>query len=421
MGYAISELPASSFLVFDRELRFALVRGEALLDNDMNPADFEGRLASEALSPDRWAVYEPMYRAALRGESTEGEVRSPDGRREYLVRTRPVIDHDGTILGGVLAASEITALRSAQRRALESERRFALAMQVAPIGMAVVSLDRIFVEVNDALCQMLSAQPSDLIGQSLSLVLHPDDDPRDLAARAAVIAGDSVGATQEKRLVSLDGRELWVQHSVGLLRDSAGEPLHYVSQFVDVSEARQTRRRLEDLAARDQLTQLHNRLSLDRLVTGWFGPGQPATAVLFIDLDGFKRVNDSLGHVAGDQVLRVVADRLANRLRPDDVVARFGGDEFVVAIRGSDLEQMGAVSRHLHDAMSQAMTVEGQQVTIGLSIGAALARPGEEFGNVLRRADRCLYRAKAAGGFCTVVDETIVDELAVEPSAGTRR
>lgn len=229
VGYAISELPASSFLVFDLEMRFALVRGEAVLDNDMNPADFEGRLANEALPAERWAIYEPMYRAALRGESTESEVSSPDGRREYLVRARPVIDDDGIILGGVLAASEITALRSAQRRASESERRFALAMQVAPIGMAVVSLDRTFVEVNDALCQMLGVQPVDLIGRSLSLVLHPDDDSRDLAARAAVMAGDSVGATQEKRLLARDGRELWVQHSVGLLRNSAGEPLHYVS------------------------------------------------------------------------------------------------------------------------------------------------------------------------------------------------
>jgi diguanylate cyclase (GGDEF)-like protein/PAS domain S-box-containing protein len=406
ISLALNELPDSAILVFDTDMRFVLTRGAAIGDNLMDPSDLEGRLAAEAMPPQRWDLYRPMYEAALRGEEGEREVPSPDGTRTYLIRVEPVADTNGTILGGILIATEITDLREAQRQALASERRFALAMKVAPIGMAVVSLDREFVEVNRSLCQMLAAEPRDLIGESLSRVIHPDDEDADLQLRAAVLAGESEGITCEKRLRTLDGRQLWVQHSVGLVRDGDGSPVHYVSQFADVTEAYESKKRLERLATRDQLTQLLNRGSLDRAASPLFGATGAGVAVLFIDLDGFKRVNDTLGHTAGDHVLKVVADRLAHRLRPTDLIARYGGDEFVVVIPNSGAEQGAAVAQHLHDALAAPVRVDGHDVRVGLSIGVALSEGGETFEQVLRRADRYLYQAKAAGGFCTVPDDS---------------
>ena len=200
VSLALNELPDAAILVFDTDMRVVLCRGAAITDNRMNPADFEGRLAAEALAPDRWELYRPLYEAALRGEPSEREVPSPDGTRVYLIRVEPVVDDAGVIMGGMLVATEITALREAQRQALASERRFALAMKVAPIGMAVVSLERVFVEVNRSLCQMLGAQPRDLIGESLTRIIHPDDEAADLQLRAAVLAGESEGITSEKRL-----------------------------------------------------------------------------------------------------------------------------------------------------------------------------------------------------------------------------
>ncbi len=189
------------------------------------------------------------------------------------------------------------------------------------------------------------------------------------------------------------------------LRDETGAPVHYVSQFADVTEAHETKQRLEHLAALDQLTQLPNRGALDRTVSPMFGGTRAGGAVLFIDLDGFKQVNDTWGHTAGDHVLKVVADRLAHRLRPGDLIARFGGDEFVVVIPDSGPDQGTSVAQHLHEALDTPLTVDNHEVTVGLSIGLAVAHPGESFSDVLRRADRCLYRAKAAGGFRTVADD----------------
>ena len=404
VGHALNELPHATFLVFDTDLRFILVRGAAVQENGMDPDQFEGALGVDCLPPERWALYEPMYRAALAGVDSERQVVSPDGVREYLLRTRPVVDDDGTIIGGVLVATDISDVKSAQRRALESERRFSLAMRSAPIGMAVVSLDRTLLEVNHALCHMLDAEPRELVGQSLMCVLHPDDDARDLAVRSIVLAGDEDAVTTEKRLRTLHGGEIWVQHSVALLRDENDEPLHYVSQFVDITEARYARLQLERLAARDQLTQLPNRLSLERQTGEWFKDASGTAGVLFLDLDGFKFVNDTLGHAAGDQVLTITAHRLSHRLRPGDLIARYGGDEFIVAIRSTDTDSVRTIADHLHQAMSAPIDLDGGDVTVGLSIGAAIALPGEDLDAVLRRADQALYGAKEAGGRCTVFD-----------------
>lgn len=393
VAHALSELPDASLAVFDRDLRFALVRGEALSDNGMNPEDFEGRLASEALAPERWALHEPTYRGALQGETTVRDVTSPDGTREYLLRCRPVIAA-GEVIGGVMIATEITQLRAAQRLALESERRFSLAMRAAPIGMAVVSLTRTFVEVNEALCAMLDAEPVDLIGESLDVVIHHADQAGDVANRERVLAGEEESITTEKRLRSLSGSEVWVQHSIGLVRDEDDRPVHFVSQFVDVTEARRARRELERLAAHDPLTDLKNRAAFEQAVSEW----SEGAALLFIDIDGFKAVNDQLGHASGDRVLSIVAKRLAGRLRNSDLLARFGGDEFVVAIRGADTERARVVASHFHDAMRTPVDLEGSTVTVGLSIGVAAQAPDESFGEVLRRADQAMYVAKQAGG-----------------------
>ncbi len=403
VALGLNELPASSIVIFDQDQRFVLVRGGAVLDNGFAPADFEGRLASESLAPERYAGYRPMYEAALAGQTVQREVISPDGTRTYALTCSPVLDSGGRVLGGVLSATEITRLRASQKREAESAARFKLAMESAPIGMATLSMDRTFLEVNDALCQMLGRSRAALIGHSLTAVIHPLDNDADLAVRAKVLHGSERWAKTEKRLIRGDGSEIWVNHSVGVVDGENGEPVSYVSQFADITEARAKQSRLQILADSDRLTGLPNRGALQQTLDTVF----PATAeqpvtIVFIDVDDFKRLNDVYGHQVGDQSLIEVAHRLQARVRDDDLLARFGGDEFVLLTRTPPSALPELCSR-LIASLRDPLHLQDVTVEATLSIGAACSRPGDDYESVLGRADEGLYEAKGSGGDTFVI------------------
>lgn len=394
----LDELPDAALLIFDTDLRFVMARGAAVQHGGKRPDEMEGRLAAEALEPKRWAFYRPRYEAALRGEVTIDEVTSPDGRRAYAVRYGPIRESDGTIVGGSVMATEVTQLRQSQRAQYEADRRFRLAWTSAPIGMALVSLDRHLLEVNLAFAQMLGEDPDALVGRSLTDIIHPSDQQTDLELRSRVLAGDDEWVVTEKRLTTPNGATLWVQHSLGLMRTEDGEPAYFVSQFVDISEARVARESLRQMATTDSLTGLPNRMDLIERAGEWLTAGEPV-AVLFCDLDGFKQVNDLNGHVVGDEVLTAVARRLVAKVRATDLIARFGGDEFVVVVRGNDCAaRADRVAGHLISALENPVLVGGRELNVGLSVGIAVGHPTEDLDRLLARADAALYQAKSAGG-----------------------
>jgi len=241
------------------------------------------------------------------------------------------MDADGQIIGGVLSAMEISDLVASQKREAENAARFQVTMESAPMGMESVSMDRTFLEVNDALCQMLGIGREDLLDRSFTAIVHPDDNDADLDVRAMVVAGREKWAKTEKRLVRADGSEIWVTHSVGLVTGADDEPISCVSQFADITESRAKQLRLQNLADSDPLTGLPNRGALDKSLGTWFpdvAGGQ--VTVLFLDLDHFKELNDTYGHQAGDRALIATAQRLQAAVRSSDALARFGGDEFIV-------------------------------------------------------------------------------------------
>ena len=283
----------------------------------------------------------------------------------------------------------------------ESEERFRLTMSSAPIGMAVVDLDRRFVEVNTALCTMLDR---------IRRVAGGAPGPRRAAPRrrragpadAGRGAGrPPTGTTREKRLVRPDGTVLWAEHSIGLLRDESGVPLSYVSTFADVTEAKSTREQLAYQATHDALTHLVNRRDLfDHADEVLSHPPRSGTrlAVLYIDVDGLKAINDTMGHAAGDAALVAVADRLAAAGRVDDVVSRIGGDEFVILLPGLHAEtDAEAIAAKILDSLHAPLQLDEGELRIGVSIGIALAEDAEDADDTLRRADAALYRAKALG------------------------
>jgi diguanylate cyclase (GGDEF)-like protein len=202
----------------------------------------------------------------------------------------------------------------------------------------------------------------------------------------------------EKRYRHAGGHFLWALLSVSLVWDEAGEPLYFVSQIQDISEQKRTAERLTELTLRDALTGLANRvLFADRLGHAVERSHQTREriAVLFIDLDRFKSVNDNFGHAAGDELLREAADRMRKAVRPADTVARLGGDEFTVLCE--DLTTIGeaaCVADRVSAALELPFDLFGSVTSIGVSIGVAVADADDSAETLIDKADAAMYRVK---------------------------
>jgi diguanylate cyclase (GGDEF)-like protein/PAS domain S-box-containing protein len=198
----------------------------------------------------------------------------------------------------------------------------------------------------------------------------------------------------------LDRQRIWVSETAWLVLDETGRGCCYEGTVVDTTERKEAEARVLYLARHDPLTDLPNRrLLLEHLTERLVGPGAvgKAVSVLCLDLDRFKSINDSLGHLVGDELLRVTAARIVREIGPEDMVGRFGGDEFVIAKTGG-LEDAEHLARRLLDVIGEPMIVQGHRLAIGVSIGVACAKAATgDPDPLLRSADLALYRAKSAG------------------------
>ena len=262
------------------------------------------------------------------------------------------------------------------------------AFDALPIGMALFNTDGEYVRVNAALCALLDRSLQDLIGTRDQELTHPDDRQSDIDAAWRVLNGELHSWQCEKRFVRPDGTIVWTLASLTFLRDEYGRPLCWVGQFQDVTDLRR-------MASRDPLTDALNRRALDAELARCAASGLQA-ALLLLDLDGFKDINDAHGHNSGDELLRQTADTIRGRLRHDDLLARVGGDEFVVLLPHTDLEQAGLVAEDLALLVAgQRFQFDGIERAVTASIG--LAPVGEPL-LTLSAADRAMYAAKAVGG-----------------------
>jgi PAS domain S-box-containing protein len=251
----------------------------------------------------------------------------------------------------IVTMIDVTAERVHADELRRSEERFRLTFEDAAIGMAIVSLDGRFLQVNHALVQSLGMPRAELLARTFQEITHPDDVDADLEQVALLLDG-AIGRYQiDKRYVTPSGSIIRARLTVSLAHDAAGRPLHFISQIEDVTAMRRAQDVLERRALYDHLTGLANRsLLLDRLnhALAMHARNDKLVAVVFADLDHFKRINDSLGHDAGDRMLRIVADRMRKSVRPGDTVARIGGDEFVVVLEQVDsAEQAGELLQRI--------------------------------------------------------------------------
>jgi diguanylate cyclase (GGDEF)-like protein/PAS domain S-box-containing protein len=290
-------------------------------------------------------------------------------------------------------------------RLAESEQRYALAMQGANDGLWDwdVPENRLF--FSPRWKQMLGYAEADLgdaPGEWLGRV-HPDDRAAVTQALDAHLSGASHHFEHEHRIQHRDGSYRWVLARGMAVRDNQGRALRVVGSQTDVTGRKQAEQRLQHDAMHDALTGLPNRvLFLDRLDQAIRrakrATPSTAAAVLFLDLDRFKLVNDSLGHQVGDRLLIAVARRLESAVRPPDTVARLGGDEFTVLLDGvSDVHEAAAVAERVQHTLREPFDIDDRDLHIDASIGIALADADAAPDTVLRDADVAMYRAKAEG------------------------
>ncbi len=302
--------------------------------------------------------------------------------------------------GGVVLLRDVTDRERSSVALEQARRRFQQAFHSAPTGMALVRTDdgRI-VDANQSLADMLDRPIPTMIGSSIRRLTHPDDLRAGVTERARFELGITETLYLEQRYRRRDGEYVWARTRVSLTEDE-GVSLA-ITHIEDVTEQRQVVEQLSYAATHDDLTELPNRAALvtqlDRLLTS-AGPGE--IAVLFIDLDNFKVVNDSLGHRAGDELLRQVAHRFRAVMREGDVLARFGGDEFVVFVNGVDGSSIdpSTVADRLRTTAQTPVEVDGRELVVTASIGFAVnAERGLTADDLLRDADAAMYRAKSAG------------------------
>ncbi|MEQ8493492.1 MAG: diguanylate cyclase [Gammaproteobacteria bacterium] len=313
-----------------------------------------------------------------------------------------ILDDEGGLLGAVMVMRDVSERVRLERALDDSARRYRTAFVHAAAGVALLTLDGRIEEANPALHTLLARVPDSLPGEPFSSVLDPAERERERRLRQRLLDGAEDAAQREYRFVRQGGRPLWVLASTALLYDGAGKPCGFFVQVIDIDRRKKVEAELERLAHFDAVTGLVNRhglqLELERSANVARRHGT-RFAVLYIDLDHFKPVNDTLGHEAGDEVLVEVARRLLAVARTTDVVARPGGDEFVVLV--NDLRRardVVPVSDKIRNAVGAPVAVHGQTFDISASIGVSVFPDDTQVtSELMRHADQALYRAKEGG------------------------
>jgi diguanylate cyclase (GGDEF)-like protein/PAS domain S-box-containing protein len=408
---ALRELPEALILVFDSELRFVLSAGQALGRDGRSPSSFrEGQSLADAFPGEMWRQIEPLCRSALEGETRSRELWSSDGRRGLMVDVGPLCLEDsapranepGALTGGVAVVLDISgrAPRDAGELSSDPREHFDLVFDQAPVGMGLLDQDGRWVLVNHALCEITGYTSTELIGKRFKDITHADY-KSDLEPRRRLLAGEIAAFQTELRYFNSVGETMAALLSISLVRDQDGDPLHFIVQLQDISERKLLEEHLRHLADHDPLTGLRNRRLFEhdlKLQVGRCQRYGEQAALMVIDLDYFKQVNDLHGHKVGDEALRAVSRTLTRRLRTTDLVARLGGDEFAVLLPHMDREGSEHVAADLASVIA-ACTVDAGDAVVHLSgsVGFALiesqVRDNEQ---ILVEADRAMYAAKRA-------------------------
>jgi diguanylate cyclase (GGDEF)-like protein/PAS domain S-box-containing protein len=340
-------------------------------------------------------------------EVTERVLGFPDrhGDIRWLRISTRTLTSDGPPFSVLVSFVDVTEQRTAAAQLEEAQNRFELAFEHAPIGVCMVALDGQLLQVNQALCDIIGYTEEELLATTFQELNSLNDLTPHAKPLQQLVEGELSTYEMEMRYRHRDGSEVWALTTTAVVRSNDGAPLHYIGQIMDVTERRRLERQLRHHAEHDMLTGLANRrvfnaelgrqLARERRYGG-------ESSLLMIDLDGFKDVNDAMGHAAGDLVLQAVADLLAARVRDTDVAARLGGDEFAVLLPETPRSGAETLAIDVVQAVRELSVDvgDGRHAAVTASVGVACSDELPDGGDedaLLAAADVAMYEVKRTG------------------------
>ncbi len=336
--------------------------------------------------------------------SYENRALRKDGREIWCRTNASLMEHP--VYGQVvnLVKSDITEERRARIAQNKAESKFKEVFEASPIGLCMVNDDLTFDRVNPAFERITGYGQEELRTMTFLDITHPDDMAMDLENSQAFFNGDSPGFEMEKRYIHKDGTIIWTALTVSRMPGDGSGRVTALSIVEDITDRRELDQRVQHMADHDALTGLFNRRRFEEeleVTVASKAMLKEGIAVLVVDIDNFKFVNDTYGHSVGDQVIIRVAEALDERIRSTDTVARLGGDEFVIILRGIDRQSSLSTAEDLVELIRDEVRVDGPDFSarVTASIGLTMANPYDDVDDetLLLQADKAMYSAKDGG------------------------
>jgi diguanylate cyclase (GGDEF)-like protein/PAS domain S-box-containing protein len=385
---------------WDRDLRCRYANNAYREWFGKSPEEIIGITFRDLVGERLFSLNEPHIRRVLAGEPQRFErtLNKASGDVGHIIgHYIPNFDADGTVKGFVTQASEVTILK-------ETEAKLELAACVFENtldGVLITDADGIIISVNPAFTEITGYTAEDAIGHTPRILQSNRHDRAFYAAmwKQITTEGQWNGEIWNRRK---DGDLYLERMTISMVRDADGKPVRYVSVFSDITALRRKDEHIKHLAFHDALTDLPNRtLLLDRINQKIINSNreQCNLALLFLDLDGFKLVNDQYGHNVGDDLLKEVAKRLLGLVRHSDIVARLGGDEFIVVLNNpKGIEKITSIATSVVSSINEPMEILGEVHRVGASVGIAMfPADASTSADLIKNADTAMYVAKTSG------------------------
>lgn len=397
----------ATMAVVDRSLVLLYVNDEFARWFGTSPAQLEGKTLAEVYGEPVVAAFMPKVLQVLAGERVQYQrlLRTPYGVDEWrTICLTPWRGPEGHIEGFITTALDVHELQVTLDALRAANQRLSSHMENSPLAVLEMDHNLRLLHCSQRAVQLMGwLHVAGLEGQLLTelLDLAPADAGLQLALQRLQSGQESQNRAQTS-FVRDDGSEVHCEWFNSALTDAEGQVTSIMALVEDVSAKIEIARQQHYLANHDSLTGLFNRAAFHHQLEKALDAARHATgsvAVLFIDLDGFKSVNDTEGHRAGDEVLRIVARRIASAVRAGDTMARLGGDEFLVMLEHDVTRDVtDTIGQRLLEVLQQPMLVDGRELSIGASIGAAMCPPLDgHIDELMNRADQAMYSAKRAG------------------------